>query len=55
MPVAELYTLTDLHAKMVEFAGESEVYSMKRLKQEHYKEFIVFAEIEVMLFVLRTW
>ena len=47
---AELYTLSELHAKMVEFSDdESEVYTIKRLKQklqEHYKEFIFFSDIE---------
>ncbi len=46
---AELYTLSELHAKMVEFAAGSEAYSIKRLKQklqEHYNEFVFFAEIE---------
>ena len=47
---AELYTLSELHAKMEEFSDESGgVYSIKRLKQKlqkHYKEFIFFAEIE---------
>ncbi len=28
---AELYTLTELHAKMVEFSGGLEVYTLKRL------------------------
>ena len=46
---AELYTLAELQAKMEEFSNESEVYSIKRLKQklqDHYKEFIFFAEVE---------
>ncbi len=47
---AELYTLSELHVKMVEFSGnESNVYTIKRLKQklqEHYKEFIFFSDIE---------
>ncbi len=46
---AELYTLTELHAKMVEFSGGLEVYTLKRLKQklyEHYEDFIFFAEVE---------
>ena len=46
---AELYTLTELHAKMVEFSGGSDVYTLKRLKQklhEQYEEFIFFAEVE---------
>ncbi len=45
----ELYTLPKLHAKMTEFASESEVYSLKRLKKklhEHYGDFIFFAEVE---------
>ena len=47
---AELYTLSELHTKMVEFSdNESEVYTIKRLKQklqEHYKEFIFFSDIQ---------
>lgn len=46
---AELYTVAELHAKMAEFSRGSETYSPKRLKQkvqEHYKQFIFFAEIE---------
>jgi hypothetical protein len=46
---ADLYTLAELHAKMTEFVGESEVYTIQRLKQkliEQYKDFILFAEIE---------
>ena len=46
---AELFTLGELHSKMVEFAGGSEVYSIKRLKQklqEHYKEHAFFSEME---------
>ena len=46
---AELYTLTELHAKMVEVSGGSDVYTPKRLKQkfhEHYEDFIFFAEVE---------
>ena len=48
-PDAELYTLTELHAKMVEISDGGEVYSLKRLKQklhEHYEHFIFFAEVE---------
>lgn len=46
---AELFTLSELHSKMVEFAGKSEVYTIRRLKQklqEHYKEYAFFAEIK---------
>ena len=46
---AESYTLTELHDKMKEISDNSEVYTIKRLKQklqEHYKEFIFFAEVE---------
>ena len=46
---AESYTLTELHNKMKEISDNSEVYTVKRLKQklqEHYKEFIFFAEVE---------
>ena len=44
-----MYTLAELHTKMTEFSGDSEVYTIKRLKQklqEHYKEFIFFAEVD---------
>lgn len=44
-----MYTLAELHAKMVELYGESEVYTIKRLKQklqDYYKEFIFFAKVE---------
>ena len=40
---AESYTLTELHDKMQEISDNSEVYTVKRLKQklqEHYQEFI---------------
>jgi len=46
---AESYILTELHNKMKEISDNSEVYTVKRLKQklqEHYKEFIFFAEVE---------
>ena len=46
---AESYTLTELHDKMKEISDNSEVYTVKRLKQklqEHYREFIFFAEVE---------
>ena len=46
---AELYTLTELHSKMVEFSDGDDVYTIKRLKQklqEHYKEHIFFANVE---------
>ena len=46
---AELYTLSELHSKMAEFSDGSNVYSMKRLKQklqEHYQDYIFFANIE---------
>ena len=46
---AELYTLSELHTKMEEFSDQFGVYSIKRLKQklqEHYKEFLFFAEIQ---------
>ena len=42
---AESYTLT----KLKEISDNSEVYTVKRLKQklqEHYQEFIFFAEVE---------
>lgn len=31
---ADLYTLSELHSKMTEFCGGSDVYTIKRLKQE---------------------
>ena len=43
------YTLTELHDKMKEISDNSEINTIKRLKQklqEHYKEFIFFAEVE---------
>ena len=46
---AELYSLTEPHAKMVEFSGGSDVYTLKRLKQklhEHYEDFVFFAEVD---------
>jgi hypothetical protein len=46
---AELYTLAELHAKMSELSKESDVYSLKRLKQkleERYGQFVFFAEVE---------
>ena len=46
---AELYTLTELHSKMVEFSDGGDVYTIKRFKQklqEHYKEHIFFANVE---------
>ena len=47
--VAESYTLTELHDKTKEISDNSEVYTIKKLKQklqENYKEFICFVEIE---------
>lgn len=46
---AELYTVTELHSKMVELSDGDDVYSIKRLKQklqEHYHEHIFFAQVE---------
>jgi len=46
---SEPYTISELHSKMAELAGNSEIYSAKWLKQKlhkHYKEFIFFAEVE---------
>ena len=46
---AELYTLTKLYSKMVEFSNGDDVYTIKRLKQklqEHYKEHIFFAKVK---------
>ena len=44
-----LYTLAELHDKMTEFSGGSDVYTPKWLKQklhEYYEDFIFFAEVE---------
>ena len=46
---SELYTVAELHAKMVELSAGAEVYTTKRLKQklqEHYGECVIFAEVE---------
>ena len=43
---AELYILSELHYQMAKIAGESEIYTIKRLKQklqEHYKEYILLS------------
>ena len=45
---AEMCTLKDLHNKMAEISGKSEIYSMKRMKQkllEHYDDSTFFAEV----------
>ena len=45
---AEMCSLKDLHNKMAEISGRSEIYSMKRIKQkllEHYDDSIFFAEV----------
>ena len=31
---AELYTITELHSKMIEFSDGADVYTIKRLKQK---------------------
>ena len=44
-----MFILSELHKKMKELASGSEVYAIKRLKQkllDHYKDVIVFAEVE---------
>ena len=44
----ELYTLQELHEKMVSFADGGEVYTVKTLKQklkESYKEYIYFSQL----------
>ena len=44
----ELYTLQDLHNKMIEHSGGTDVYGTKRIKQklqEKYGDYIFFAEI----------
>ena len=46
---AELYTITDLHSKIIEFSDGADVYTIKRLKQklqELYQEHIFFANVE---------
>ncbi len=46
---AELYTLTELHSKMIKLADGSDVYNKKRLKQklqERYTNYIFFANVE---------
>ena len=47
---ADLYTLAELHSKMIEFSGGShDVSSVKRLKQkvqDRYKDFVFFGEVE---------
>ena len=46
---AELYTITELHFKMIEFSDGADVYTIKRLKQklqELYQEHIFFANVE---------
>lgn len=45
----ESYTLTELHDKMKEISDNPDIYTVKRLKQklqEHYKEFMFFAEVQ---------
>ena len=45
---AEMCTLKDLHNKMAEISGRSEIYSMIRMKQkqlEHYDDSTFFAEV----------
>jgi len=46
---AELYTLGELHSKMIEFADGENVYTIKRLKQklqDYYSDHIFFANVE---------
>ena len=46
---AELYTITELHSRMIEFSDGADVYTIKRLKQklqELYQEHIFFANVE---------
>lgn len=46
---ADLYTLSELHGKMTEFCGGSDVYTIKRLKQkwqDRYQDFVFFADVE---------
>ena len=57
---AELYTLTELHSKMVEFSNGDDVYTIKRLKkklQVHYKEHIFLPMLKGVktLFALKIW
>ncbi len=43
---SELYTLTELHAKMVKFSGGSDVKRLKHKMNNNYEEFIFFADVE---------
>ena len=43
---AELYTLAELHDKMIEFSGGSDVYTPKQKLHEYYEDFIFFAVVE---------
>ena len=57
---ADLYTLTELHSKMVKFSDGNDAYTMKRLKQklqEHNKELIFLPMLKGMrmLFALKIW
>ena len=57
---AKLYTLTELHFKMVEYFNGDDVYTIKRLKQtlqEHYKEHIFFPMLKGVriLFASKIW
>ena len=50
---AELYSLTELHAKMVEFSGGSDVYT---LKCPSNKEVIVVADdTDVLILLMHHW
>ena len=58
---AELYTLTELHANMIEFSNGSDVYTPKRLKQklhEYYNKIPYSLQKlrgEVLFYALQTW
>ena len=56
---SELYTLEELQMKMLEYSGNNDVYSTKRIKQkliERYNNYVFFAEVEEKtLYVLKIW
>jgi len=57
---AELYTLTELRSKMVEFSDGDDIYTIKRSKQklqEHNKVHIFLSMLKSMrmLFALKIW
>ena len=55
---AELYTLTELHSKMIEFSDGSGVYTIKRLKQKNTTKStysLQRSRVLRMLSALETW